>query len=277
MKQRSMIYLPLMLFVLAFTWSETFAQEVSAERKAVDVNIDVGGYTLHFKHTPGVLPAIVFESGGGMYSAQWLMTQKELGSKIKNALVSYDRAGHWKSELPDTEYDIEVEMAALHTGLQELGVADEVFLAGHSYASFLMTMYAHKYPDTVKSVLYIDPNTIAFEDHRTESGMKREVDPDEVHKTKHEKATARLLKAFPNTLDTMRSVPLPQCPFLVISAGKKWLETEEDHNAFTQAHKVLAKASGSPLIIAEESDHFVPRRARGLVISTILEMLTNLD
>jgi pimeloyl-ACP methyl ester carboxylesterase len=272
------------LFVFAVVWlsvclivQPAFAQETDPDRTAVDKMVDVGGYKLHFRHTPGILPAIVFESGGGAAAWQWANIQQALSTTTKNALVSYDRAGHARSELPDTEYDLKSEMTALHVGLEKLGVADEIVLVGHSYAGFLMTMYTHLYPDSVKSLLYIDPNTVTYALARTEIQGPPVVDPDDIPKNKYDQAMRRQLKAFPETLETMKSVPWPTQPYFVIAAGERWMDTDELNDAFRQGHEELTKHNGTELIIAEGSDHFVPRKAQDLVLRIINDLLTKTD
>jgi pimeloyl-ACP methyl ester carboxylesterase len=235
--------------------------------------VDVGGYKLHFRYTSGILPAIVFESGGGAAAWQWARIQQSLSKTTKNALVSYDRAGHAKSELPESEYDIKSEMAALRTGLEKLGVADEVILVGHSYAGFLMTMYTHLYSESVKSLLYIDPNTVSYAMTRIAIEGNREYDPTDIPKTKYERAMARQLKVFPKTLEIMEAIPLPTQPYFVIGAGERWMDTDQLNDAFRRGHEELAKHNGTELIIAEGSDHFVPRKAHDLVLQYIRKLL----
>ena len=248
------------------------ADEEAPARTTVEKMVDVGGYKLNFRHTPGILPAIVFECGGGGTATQWRKIQNALNETTQNAIVSYDRAGHGKSELPDTEYDVESEVAALRAGLEALGVADRVVLVGHSYAGFLITVYTHQYTDSVESLLYIDPNTLSYARWR---GTKD--DPTDFPNTKYGRAIARQLRGFPKTLDTVESIPLPTKPYFVISAGERWLDTEEGNDVFRRAHEELADANGTHLIIAEGVDHFVPRRAPELVIRVINDLLANSD
>lgn len=249
------------------------SQDIDSERKLTRKMIDVGGYKLNFNYVQGTLPAIVFECGGGMTSSQWKKIQRTLSATTRNAIVSYDRAGHGKSELPDTEYDIESEMAALRAGLEALGVADDVILVGHSYAAFLMTVYTHQYPDSVRSILYIDPITVSFESLRQSKSDVEDFDPGKFPNTKYGKALSRQVRALPRTLEALQSIPIPEKPYLVISAEKRWMETDEENDAFRRGQKELANFNGTEPIIAEGSDHFVPRRAPELVLRVIGELL----
>ncbi len=255
--------------------------ELSANREAIVKKIDVGGYDLNFRYTPGSLPAIVFESGGGMDSVQWTNIQNALGSEIDNAIVSYDRAGMGESGLYIGEYNIEREVEALHSGLEQLGLADQFFLAGHSYGGLLIRMFAHMYANSVSSLLYIDANTVSYVE--SQGGAEKYIKPitqhiyppDKEPENNYHKAMKKQVEAFPKTITKIKNSSRLKIPCKVISADIPWHKTKQENDQYRKAHQKLAESCQTDLIIAKGSDHYIPANAPDLVISTIKDMLEN--
>ena len=105
------------IFLLFFFSAISNASYKTVEHK----NISVGDYSLSFNYISGSEPAIVFESGSGVESSHWNKIMQSLSSKIDNAIISYDRAGYGKSDLPMEPYQIESEVLWLRKGLEHLG------------------------------------------------------------------------------------------------------------------------------------------------------------
>ena len=141
-------------------YTQPLDTSTAIERATVERLIDVGGHNLLFKVTEGTLPAIVFESGSGLDSSEWNEIQERLGGQLSNAVVSYDRSGMGSSDLYSADYDIGMEVEALHAGLEELGLADDILYTGHSYGGFYLQLYANRYPASIHKLLFIDANTI---------------------------------------------------------------------------------------------------------------------
>ncbi|QQX80757.1 alpha/beta hydrolase [Shewanella sp. KX20019] len=246
-------------------------------RDILEEKVDVGGYQLQFKYTPGIEPVIVFESGGGNDSNQWRDIQEALPYSIRNALVSYDRAGHGDSELSINGYDIEAEMAALHTGLETLGLGDDVILVGHSYAGLLVQMYAHKYPDSVNNILFIDPNNAYYATIAdAKQAVLEELDsqrPDDNWGTAVKSQMLAYVETIEKSKRVLQTSSSPnQNGCVVITAGEKWHESAELNERWRQSHVQLAATCATALVVASGKQHMLPSQAEALVISEIVKM-----
>ena len=59
--------------------------------------VDVGGYRLHIHCQGQGLPALIFDSGTGGFSLEWMQVQKVLSRHTR--VCSYDRAGYGWSDM----------------------------------------------------------------------------------------------------------------------------------------------------------------------------------
>jgi pimeloyl-ACP methyl ester carboxylesterase len=130
---------------------------------AKDTLIDVGGYKLNFVITKAEEPTILFEAGGGADASQWEEIQKKLAAETNATIISYDRAGYGKSELPNTSYNLKNEIQDLHKCLETLHVK-KIILVGHSYGAFLCQAYQFIYPERIAAIILADPNNVTFVD-----------------------------------------------------------------------------------------------------------------
>ena len=72
-----------------------------------------------------------------MDSREWNNLSPELARKTGATIVSYDRAGFGKSDLPEIPHDMQKEVEWLWQGLQELNLHRDLFLVGHVPAPYL--------------------------------------------------------------------------------------------------------------------------------------------
>jgi pimeloyl-ACP methyl ester carboxylesterase len=245
-----------------------------------DALVDVGGYRLHFRVIDGRSPTIVLESGGGADSSQWSSLQPELARVTGLAVVSYDRAGFGESDLPSSPYNAFGEVAGLRKGLERLGLAKAVLLVGHSYGGLLNQLYAHKYPKSVKGIVLIDPNTVAFVDAIGGPRQLMEIPfPTTPPLSKLQQAGIRQITSFDKTVELVRKAALPRnIPVTVITAGKPWWPTQKQSEAYRAGHEAIA--GGAPnraLVVAEGSGHNIPGERPDTVISAIEGLIRKLQ
>ena len=150
------MYAPI-LFLALFLSCSVLSQTVNETIK--HESILIGNYNFNFNYIVGSKPAVVFESGSGVESSHWNNIMLSLSSKVDNAIISYDRAGYGKSDLPKEPYQIENEILWLRKGLEHLGYEGSILYVGHSYAYYLLKMYEASYNDSIYSLVYIDPVT----------------------------------------------------------------------------------------------------------------------
>jgi pimeloyl-ACP methyl ester carboxylesterase len=242
--------------------------------------VDVGGYRLHFRIVDGRSPTIVLESGGGADSSEWSSLQPQLARLTGLAVVSYDRAGFGESDLPSTPYNASEEVAGLQKGLKRLGLAKEVLLVGHSYGGLLNQLYAYKYPKSVRGIVLIDPNTVAFVDAIGGPRQLMEIPfPTTPPLSKLQQAGIRQVTAFDKTIELVRKTAIPRhIPVTVITAGKPWWPTQKQSAAYRAGHEaIVAGAPNRSLVVADGSGHNIPGERPDVVISSIQDLIRKLQ
>lgn len=243
----------------------------------VDTLIQAGDQNLHFRIASGRLPAIVLESGGGADASEWAGLLPQLADTTRLAVVSYDRAGFGRSDLPSTPYDVRRELAALHAALQQLHLADSVIIVGHSYGGLLAQIYAHEYVTTVLGLVLVDPNTVGFVDAVGGASSPLLAVPFDTTRplSKLEMAGKRQVDAFPQTVAVARrSPPSTSLPIVVITAGNPFWPTEAANRAWRAAHEALARGNRGRLVIATGAGHQIPATRPDLIIAAVEQVLS---
>ena len=116
--------------------------------------IGVGNHHLHLRCTGSGSPAVVFDSGLGGTSLDWVKVQPEVAKFTR--VCSYDRGGYgWSSPgpFPRTSERLADELDKL---LVYGSVAPPYILVGHSFGGLTMRLFAAKHPGKVAGVVFVD-------------------------------------------------------------------------------------------------------------------------
>ena len=257
---------------------------LNQEIKAVETLVQVGKYRLNFQVVEGRSPAILLEAGGGMDSRVWNNIAAELARKTGATIISYDRAGFGKSDLPETPLDMREEIGWLWQGLQKLSLDKDLILVGHSFGGWMIRLFASEHPDVVRGMVFVDPFTnefvdmlgVEYLDNHPMAG-KIPFDTSQPEKlTKLQRALIRMVgDGLEPKMDVMRKTSIPSgIPVVVMTAGKSFLPKAEEQEAWRRAHEQLtASIKGATLIVAEKSDHMIPARQPELVIEAVKRVL----
>lgn len=258
-----------------------FAPEV------VEKMVGVGPISLFFRIYEGGTPTILLESGGGEDSGEWTTFAPRLAAATGATVVTYDRAGYGKSDLPETPYDLGQETEWLFAALGQLGLDDDLVLGGHSYGGLLLRHEAATHPEAIAGLVFIDPFTVEFVDllgidycnNREGLGKLPKLGADEYMKLdKQNKADLRMAGYPEGNLaakcDLLRPLAVPKgFPVRVLSSGKPWLN-ENEMKVWREAHtRFTASIDGAKLIIAAESDHMIHERQPELVIQAFADVI----
>ena len=128
---------------------------------ALDVDIDIGGRTMHLVCTGPTdvdEPTILLEAGFGDDHGPWADVVR--GMEPAHRVCAYDRAGLGLSQ-PAAEpsrsaADHVADLRALLDGAD----LDGPFVVGsHSYGANVAILFAHGYPDDVAGLLFVDPRS----------------------------------------------------------------------------------------------------------------------
>jgi pimeloyl-ACP methyl ester carboxylesterase len=102
-------------------------------------------------------PAIVLESGIAASTLNWSLLQPQLAKFA--ATYGYDRPGYGWSPLLHSECTLQRMASDLHELIAALKVPKPYILAGHSYAAYILRVYANRFSDELAGILLVDPLT----------------------------------------------------------------------------------------------------------------------
>jgi pimeloyl-ACP methyl ester carboxylesterase len=256
------------------------------EIETVETLVQVGECRLNFQVIKGGSLTILLEAGGGMHSGEWTKLAPELARKTGATVVSYDRAGFGKSDLPETPHDMREEVDWLWLGLQKLSLDKDLILVGHSFGGWMIRLFASKHHDGVRGMVFVDPFTTEFVDllgveyldnHPMAGKLPFDTSqPDKL--TKIQRALVRMVgDGLGPKIEIMRKTSIPpNIPVLVITSGKPFLPKTEEQEAWRLSHEQMTKSiKGAILIVAEESDHMIPWRQPDLIIEAVMKVMHN--
>lgn len=259
-----------LLATISLASAPASAQPASIEERLVEAD----GYVFNIKVSRGKTdtPTIVLESGGGADSRQWAKLQPQLASETGSSVVAYDRPGYGKSPLPGRPYDIAAESRAFHDALEQLKLADQVLLVGHSYGGLLIQLYAANWPRTVKGLLFLDPNNPAA---MLAMGSDMDDRPAPNPTTPNQRANNRIDEAGRAKYAAVYSALLPlDIPVIVVSSETPPFRDPRQVAVFGLSHQLLAASvRDGKRIVAERSNHMIPDQRPDLVIEQVKALL----
>ncbi len=254
------------------------------EVEVIETLVQVGKYRLNFQVIKGGNLTILLEAGGGMDSREWNKIAPELASKTGATVVSYDRAGFGKSDLPETPHDMCEEVEWLWQGLQKLNLDKNLILVGHSFGGWMIRLFASEHPEGVQGMVFVDPFTNEFVDllgveyldnHPMAGKLPFDTSqPDRL--SKYQRALVRMVgDGLGPKIEAMQKTSVPSgIPVVVITSGKPFLPKTEEQDAWRLSHEQMtASIKGATLIVAEESDHMVPERQPNLIIEAVMKVI----
>ena len=100
-------------------------------------------------------PVVVFAAGFSVPYYIWDPLFKTVADSGFRA-IRYDYYGRGWSDRPQTDYTQDLYVRQLAGLLDSLGVTGPVHLAGLSYGGAIVTSFADRYPDRVRSIIYVD-------------------------------------------------------------------------------------------------------------------------
>jgi pimeloyl-ACP methyl ester carboxylesterase len=116
--------------------------------------IDIGGYRLHLYCSGSGSPTVVLDFGLDGSYLDWFYVQPKIAQFAR--VCSYDRAGYgWSDPGPKPRVP-SIMTEELHTLLERAGEKPPYILVGHSFGALDVRMYAHKFPEQVAGVVFVD-------------------------------------------------------------------------------------------------------------------------
>ena len=271
--------------------------------------VDIGGYSLHIYCQGKGSPTVVFDSGIGGFSLEWVNIQAALAGYTRVCI--YDRAGYgWsdRSPYPRTTYVIVQE---LHRLLRAAHVPAPYLLVGHSFGGYNIRYFASEFPKEVAGMVLIDsshPQQFAafpkppVHKHKTRPLPRRsyrvhvlrpvypQAYPVAIRQLAYMLMVRRRsaevqLQELNHFEESAKQVleegnHFPDIPLIVLSRGKRVWPENNYGDAMERVwmylqHDLLSLSSRSEQYIAKHSGHAIHLDQPRLVIRTIMEDIRN--
>ncbi|HSZ50365.1 MAG TPA: alpha/beta hydrolase [Caulobacteraceae bacterium] len=114
------------------------------------------GRKLNFRCAGAGGPTVVFESGWGADSGEWVRVLPMLAPSRQ--ACSYDRAGYGASDPGPDPRDAAAIVRDLRAGLRAARIRGPYILVGHSAGGLYVRLFAAKYPKDVAGLVLVDPS-----------------------------------------------------------------------------------------------------------------------
>jgi pimeloyl-ACP methyl ester carboxylesterase len=238
------------------------------------------GHKLAFHVTPGRLPAIVLDAGGGLDSTYWKNITPALAKSTGSEIITYDREGMGASDAVPGPWKVQNAVSDLETGLTQLG-ATHVILVSHSEAGEIATYFARQYPGRISGAVLVDASLPPFytdtEIARVAAANQAQVDALQGHATT--KAERQLLAVAADYVPAHKAYHKVTWPAgvpatVIASAQTPFPTSAPDAQAWRAAQAAFAKAAPNRhLVTAAHTSHDVPLDAPGLVEAQVEAMV----
>jgi pimeloyl-ACP methyl ester carboxylesterase len=243
--------------------------------------VDNGGHQLAFYVTPGHGSTIVLDSGGGEDASYWKDLVPELHAATGATVITYDRAGLGKSDVVPGPWQVESAVSDLETGLQQLGVTEDVTLVSHSQAGEIATYFAENNQTLLSGAVLVDANLpplftdeqiarlVAFSQPQLEAANE---DPD----NPQNRQFVSTAESFVATSTAFHRATWPDAvPATVIVSEKTPFDgSPEDAQRWRDAAASFVQAGPNrTLVTAEGSSHDVAKDRPDLVLKEIEDLV----
>lgn len=242
--------------------------------------IERDGHRTAFHVTPGHLPVIVLDAGGGLDSSYWNTLVPTLARRTGCKIITYDRAGFGASDAVDGPWDVKNATADLANGLKVLAATHDVILVAHSIAGEIATYVTREHSVWFSGAVLVDANVPEFFTDREVDRLIGLYAPlIEAAKSAPATNASRQLLAvsasFPETSRAFHKIFWPPAvPVIVIVSEKTPFETPRDARAWTDAHREFAAhAENRQLVVADKSSHDVAHDRPDLIVKAIVDMI----
>lgn len=238
------------------------------------------GHRIAFHVTPGHLPIIVLDAGGGLDSSYWNTLVPVLARQTGSKIITYDRSGFGASDEVKGPWDVKGATADLANGLKALGATHDVILVAHSIAGEIATYLARQHPDWIAGAVLVDANVPEFFTDDVISRMMKMYAPiiKGAKASPATNASRQLLAVSASFAETSRAfhrASWPRSiPVIVVLSETTPFEKPQDAQAWRDAHREFAaRADNRQLVVAEKSSHDVAHDRPEVIVKAVADMI----
>jgi pimeloyl-ACP methyl ester carboxylesterase len=238
------------------------------------------GHRTAFHITPGHLPVIVLDAGGGLDSAYWNTLLPELARQTGSKIITYDRAGFGASDEVTGPWDVKSATADLANGLEVLGATHDVILVSHSIAGEIATYLVRQHPAWIAGAILVDANVPEFFTDQQIGRMTKMYAPiikaaKAAPPTNASRQLLAVSDSFPETSRAFHRTSWPaSVPIIVIVSETTPFETPEDAQAWRDSHREFAaRADNRQLLVAENSSHDVAHDRPDVILKAVADTI----
>ena len=112
---------------------------------------------MHMRQIGSGNPPVVLEAGIAATSLNWSILQPRLAQVAST--YSYDRAGYGWSKSRNRACTLQRMSDDLHELVAALNIHRPYVLVGHSYAAYILRVYAQRFPEELAGIILVDPLT----------------------------------------------------------------------------------------------------------------------
>nr|WP_223242297.1 alpha/beta hydrolase [Streptomyces sp. CBMA123] len=238
------------------------------------------GHKLAFYVTPGRLPAILLDAGGGLDASSWSKIAPALAKNTGSEIITYDRTGEGRSDDVPGPWKAQNAADDLAAGLTQLGVTKNVVLVSHSLAGEIATAFVQQHPDRIAGAVLVDANLPQFFTDSETAKLVAANTPqiDALKQAPQTRETRQLLAEAadygPVHLAYHQLVWPRSVPATAIVSSQTPLPTPDDAQLWRQAQQdFVSAAPNRHLVTAENSSHDIPDDRPDAVISAVQDMV----
>ncbi|MER6383654.1 alpha/beta hydrolase [Streptomyces sp. NPDC001250] len=240
-----------------------------------------GGHKLAFYVTPGHLPAVVLDAGGGLDASYWKKVAPVIAQRTGSEVITYDRSGEGRSSDVPGPWKAQNAASDLAAGLTRLGVTKNVVLVSHSLAGEIATYFVNEHPHWISGAVLVDASLPEFYTD-SETGKLVAANQRQIAALKDQpqtRATRQLLAEADNygpvhiayhKLSWPHSVPA----IAIVSSQTPFTTSPVDAQLWKQAQQeFVSTAPNRHLVVAQHSSHDIPVDQPDVVINAVGDMV----
>ena len=242
--------------------------------------IERGGHKIAFHVTPGKLPIIVLDAGGGLDSTYWNTLVPELAKRTGCKIITYDRAGFGGSDEVPGPWSVQSATDDLANGLEKLGATHHVILVSHSIAGEIATYLVRQHPQWISGVVLVDANvpdvfTDSFIDRMTAIYAPIIAATKAAPPSQEGRQLLAVSLSFRETSQAFHRASWPAAvPAVVIVSEQTPFEAPADKQWWKDAHQQFASgANNRKFVMAERSSHDVAHDRPDVIIHAVAELV----